>query len=135
MKSLYKGFIPLFTRQTVAWVTFLAADAQMKEFLRSHLNLKTNERIPSKYLAGGSFCVAILNTLVIMPFDAIKTHMQKQSNTCTTQHQAFRLIVDEAGYKGLMVGWRIRFAMYQLHALMTMDLLDRLEVKFRNHRK
>jgi hypothetical protein len=56
----------------------------MKEMLRSHLNLKTTERVPSQYLAAGSVIVAMLNTIVIMPFDSIKTHMQKQSNTCTT---------------------------------------------------
>jgi hypothetical protein len=46
-----------------------------------------------------------------------------------------KIIIKEAGMRGLFVGWRIRFAMYQLHALMTIDVLDRLEVKFRNHSK
>jgi hypothetical protein len=46
-----------------------------------------------------------------------------------------QIIMKEAGVRGLFVGWRIRFAMYQLHALMTIDVLDLLEVKFRNQSK
>lgn len=39
VKELYKGYLPLFTRQTVAWVTFLSADQYMKQVCREHLGL------------------------------------------------------------------------------------------------
>ena len=34
IRELYQGYIPLFTRQTVAWTTFLTADQLMKQVLR-----------------------------------------------------------------------------------------------------
>jgi len=63
-----------------------------------------------------------------MPFDCIKTHMQKAGLCADTQRTAFKQIIAEAGFRGLFVGWRIRFSMYLLHALMTVTLLDKLEV-------
>ena len=36
-------------------------------------------------------------------------------------------VYDQAGIRGFFVGWRIRFFMYFLHAVMTVDLLERLE--------
>ena len=65
-----------------------------------------------------------------MPFDAIKTHMQKVQGKSSLRSAANE-ITSSAGTRGLFVGWRIRFAMYLLHAMMTVDLLDKLEVKTR----
>ena len=61
----------------------------------------------------------------------MKTHMQRENLTAFSPRQAFEHVISEGGYRGLFVGWRIRFAMYQLHALMTVDLLDRLETNFK----
>jgi hypothetical protein len=30
IRELYRGYLPLFTRQSVAWITFLTADQMMK---------------------------------------------------------------------------------------------------------
>lgn len=109
-------------------MTFLTADQYMKQTLRTHLDLTREETIPSKMLFIGSAFVAVVNTLIIMPFDCIKTQMQRAGNNSATQRQAFMKVMQQAGVKGLFVGWRIRFAMYQLHAIMTVTLLDKLEV-------
>lgn len=77
IKELYKGYMPLFVRQAVAWTIFLTADAQMKHMIRGHLNINETDRIPQSYLMYGSFCVSILNTFCIMPFDSVKTQMQQ----------------------------------------------------------
>ena len=45
--------------------------------------------------------------------------------------EAITQITSEAGIRGLFVGWRIRFSMYLLHAMVTTDLLDKLEVTVR----
>ena len=75
MRELWRGYVPLFTRQCVAWVAFLTADSKMKSVMRNYLGLTREERIPSRYIAPGSLCVAVINTLVIMPFDSMRTHM------------------------------------------------------------
>lgn len=85
MRALFKGYIPLLTRQTVAWVAFLQADQLMKTTLRNHLGLKVTETIPYHYIVPGSCAVAVVSTLCIMPFDSVKTHMQKAGDSCPTQ--------------------------------------------------
>ena len=40
-------------------------------------------------------------------------------------------IYAEAGMRGFFVGWRLRFALYVLHSVMTVDLLERLETMAR----
>jgi hypothetical protein len=57
--------------------------------------------------------------------------MQRENLTVNSSREAIIHVVNEGGIKGLFVGWRIRFAMYLLHAMMTIDLLDRLETTFK----
>ena len=135
IRELYRGYLPLVTRQCVAWVIFLIADSKMKSVLRDYLNLPQTETIPKQYLLPGSAAVAIFSTLGIMPFDSMKTHMQRENLKSLSIKDAVNTVVQESGVRGLFVGWRIRFAMYQIHALMTTDLLDRLEVKFKRIEK
>jgi hypothetical protein len=51
--------------------------------------------------------------MCVMPFDAMKTMMQKvkpTSNLQSTVSSVFR----EAGIKGFFVGWRVRYMLYLL---------------------
>ena len=75
VREMFRGYLPLFTRQCVAWVCFLTADSKMKSILRNYLDLPNTERIPSTYLVPGAFIVAVFSTLAIMPFDSIKVQM------------------------------------------------------------
>ena len=106
-------------------------DQIIKTGLRRHLNLERTDKIPNQYLLVSSFFVALSGTLIIMPFDAIKTHLQKADLTTLTQRQLVRKVVQDHGLRGLFVGWRIRFAGYQIHSLLTINLVDSLEVRFR----
>jgi len=74
-KELFRGFTPLLIRQSIAWVAWMEMDQVMKTVLRNKLELKRTEKIPNQYLLAGSFIVALLGTLIIMPFDAVKTHL------------------------------------------------------------
>ena len=74
-KELFRGFTPLLLRQSIAWVAWMEMDQFMKTVLRNKLELKRTEKIPNYYLLAGSFLVALLGTLIIMPFDAVKTHL------------------------------------------------------------
>jgi hypothetical protein len=58
----------------VAWTFFLQADLFMKQKIRKIWGIKENENISSKYLMPASFIVAIVSTVIIMPFDSLKTH-------------------------------------------------------------
>ena len=41
--------------------------------------------------------------------------------------QIVKKVYSEAGIRGFFVGWRIRFSMYLIHAVLTVDLLEKLE--------
>ena len=84
----------------------------MKSTIREYLNLPQTERIPAHWIVPGSIVVAITSTLAIMPFDSMKTHMQRENLTAMSTHQAVNEVVKKVGFRGLFVGWRIRFAMY-----------------------
>jgi hypothetical protein len=103
--------MPLLIRQSVAWVFWLETDQLVKTFVRKELNIERTERIPSQYLLAGSFLIAFFGTILIMPFDSIKTHMQKEGRI-ESQRAALRHVINNHGIRGLFVGWRIRWIGY-----------------------
>lgn len=79
----------------------------------------------------GSFFISLFNVMCVMPFDAMKTMMQKVKPTQTlgdTVSEVWR----EAGIKGFFVGWRVRYMLYLLQALFTVDIIERFENKLRS---
>lgn len=114
----------------MAWVSFLQADLYIKKLIRKHFEIPDNQNIPSRYLVVGSFFVSLINVMCVMPFDAMKTMMQKVKPTSTlwdTVSNVFR----EAGLKGFFVGWRVRYMLYLLQALFTVDVIERFENRLR----
>jgi hypothetical protein len=85
VKELFRGFTPLLLRQSIAWVLWMEMDQVMKTVLRSRLKIERTEKIPNYYLLAGSFVVALTGTIVIMPFDSIKTNLQKADLSVLTQ--------------------------------------------------
>lgn len=49
----------------------------VKVMLRKHYRIADSENIPTRYLLPGSLVVALINTMFVMPFDAVKTYFQK----------------------------------------------------------
>lgn len=64
--------------------------------------------------------------MCVMPFDAVKTFFQKVDPKAKW-YAAVADIYNVAGLNGFFVGWRLRYAMYLLHAVFTVDLLEKLE--------
>jgi hypothetical protein len=73
LADLYRGVGSLIARQTIAWVYFLQADLFIKQKIRQWKQIPENESISSRYLFPASALVAVVSTLVIMPFDNLKT--------------------------------------------------------------
>jgi Mitochondrial carrier protein len=65
-----------------------------------------------------------------MPFDAMKTMMQKATPTATL-FETVSSVFKEAGFKGFFVGWRVRYTLYLLQALFTVDIIERFENRLR----
>lgn len=70
-------------RQTVAWVSFVEADYCIKQIIRKMKAIPDEENISTKYLVPGSFIVALINTICVMPLDSIKTFFQKVNPTAS----------------------------------------------------
>ncbi|CDW78178.1 UNKNOWN [Stylonychia lemnae] len=124
--ELFKGLTPLTARQAIAWISFLEADLMIKQLIKNQYSIKIDEVIPTRYLLVGSFAVALINTMCVMPFDAVKSFFQK-IDPIANWSDAIKYIYKEAGIKGFFVGWRLRYSMYLLHAVFTVDLLEKLE--------
>lgn len=73
---------------------------------------------------------AVVSTIIIMPFDSLKTNQQLYSIQGGKEEkfsEISRRIYRESGVRGFFVGWRIRFSMYLIHAMFTIDILERLD--------
>ena len=70
--------------------------------------------------------ITLINTTLVMPFDCVKTHMEKRDPT-STYLQTFRNIYREAGIITFFTGFRIRFMMYFLNIMFATVLMEKLE--------
>ncbi len=62
-----------------------------------------------------------------MPFDCVKTHMEKRDPT-KTYLQTFQAVYRQAGITGFFTGFRLRFCLYFTNALFVVNLLEKLEM-------
>ena len=130
ISDLFRGVGSLVLRQMVAWIYFLQADLYFKQKIRQYKNIPDKENIPSKYLIPASLMVAVISTVIIMPFDALKTHQQlfkKHGQKKEKYSEIVKSVYEKDGLRAFFVGWRIRFFIYCVHSLMTVDLLEKLE--------
>lgn len=73
-----------------------------------------------------SVIVALVNTTVVMPFDCVKTHMEKVDPT-STYLKTFSNIYSQAGILGFFTGMRLRFLLYLTNAIFVVNFLERLD--------
>jgi hypothetical protein len=63
---------------------------------------------------------------MIMPFDCVKTHMEKVDPQ-SSYKGAFKSIYKQGGMLGFFTGVRLRFLLYLTNAVFVVNLLERLE--------
>ena len=73
-----------------------------------------------------SCIVAATTTTLVIPFDCVKTHMEKVNPT-STYSGAVGAIYHAGGVLGFFTGVRLRFMLYFTNALFTVNLLEKLE--------
>jgi hypothetical protein len=74
-----------------------------------------------------SLLVAMVNTAIVMPFDCVKTHMEKVDPT-STYVNTFKTIYKQAGgISGFFTGYRLRFMLHLTNALFAVNFLEKLE--------
>jgi hypothetical protein len=126
MHELFRGFGPLFARQSVTWTVFLQIDLAVKKAIRKHYNYGEKQQIPLRQLLPASIIITLFNTTLVLPFDCVKTHMEKRDPT-STYLQTFGNIYREAGVITFFTGYRIRFMMYLLNIVFATVLMEKFE--------
>ena len=67
-----------------------------------------------------------MDTAMVMPFDCVKTHMEKRDPT-QTYVNTFKIIYRQGGITGFFTGYRLRFLLYFTNALFAVNLLEKME--------
>jgi len=78
--ELFKGFWPYFTRQVISWTMWLQSDTFFKTQIRSWYKIPDDEMISGSRLALCTLLVSSTTIAAAMPFDSVKTHLEKHYN-------------------------------------------------------
>jgi hypothetical protein len=129
-KEVLRGIQAVYLRQITAWVSFLLTDEKLKNWEKKRIQ---KAELPFTSLMKVSFCVGVINTAMNMPFDVVKTQMQKaehgkESSVLDVMKKIYRM----NGVSGLYTGWQVRMIQYMVQSVFTVSLLDHLERRLRN---
>lgn len=129
-KEMLRGIQAVYLRQITAWVSFLLTDEKLKNLEKKKIQ---KEDLPFTSLMKVSFCVGVINTAVNMPFDVVKTQMQKAGHPkqSSVMH-LMKTVYRSSGVRGLYAGWQVRLVQYMVQSVFTVSILEHLERKLRN---
>lgn len=129
VRELFRGTSAVFYRQNISWVTFLYTDELTKSKFREYKQSQDLSPI-DLFIAG--MLVGLVNTTAMMPFDYIKTQKQKYYQNNQSMMYIFRTTLKQEGIARFYVGWKVYLVQYAIVAILTVNVLDRLEQKFKN---
>lgn len=112
----------------MSWSVFLQTDHAVKQIIRSRYAIKENDSIPTRMLLPASAVVAMVNTTIVMPFDCVKTHLEKV-NPSANYLEAVQQIYRQSGNSclGFFTGVRLRFLLHLTNAIFAVNILEKLE--------
>ena len=137
--ELFKGYTPYFTRQIVAWTTLLISDTFYKNRIRQFWKIPDDQMITGYKLFLCSLLVSATTILAAMPFDNIKTFLQKNSSEMRPDgntklevgkvsiRQAISRIYARGGVVGFFVGWRLKICTYFITSSLAVTLIEWLD--------
>lgn len=125
-QELTRGMQAVWVRQVMSWVSFLIATEKFTTWEQERLG--TKDPLSFGSLMRVSVCVGFVNTMINMPFDVAKTHLQQAKfmenkglvRTISTIYQTY-------GVRGLYRGWQVRMTQYMIQAAFTVPMLAKLE--------
>lgn len=126
-ENLFQGWRSTGMKVTASWLSFLMMNEQCKIVVRQYLG--SDKPLSYPMLLGISVPVAAINTLAVMPFDFIKTNIQK-ANAKGGKEQVFQKLksfIREGKFSLLYTGWQIKFTHSLLQASLTVPLLDKVQ--------
>lgn len=124
-RELFRGLNAVYTKSMVSWITFLLTDDQFKRLARK---VTQNDKLSPFALFSVSISVGVVCTAVVMPFDVIKTQLQKVDPLANRGIiKSIRHMVTNYGGKALFTGWPIKMAHSIIQAAITVTMLEQIE--------
>lgn len=135
----FRGLKHVLVKQNVSWCSFLIFDHIFKNYFinknysvlkkqnihckKSDINLSFNE------LNKISFFVAFLNTLFVMPFDYVKTNIQKEKYILESNNifKFLKYTINNYGLKSIFTGFQFKIIHYIVQAVFQVNLFYRIE--------
>jgi hypothetical protein len=128
IRELYRGTSAVFWRQNVSWITFLYMDELTKNKFRQY---KQNNHLTYLDLFICGMIVAFVNIAAMMPFDYVKTQKQKYFQDNKSMIEIFKITLTNDGISRFYVGWKIYLVQCAIVAILSVNILDKLEQKFK----
>ncbi|CAI2373254.1 unnamed protein product [Moneuplotes crassus] len=138
-KELFKGFSPYFARQIVAWTTLLLSDTFYKNKVRQFWDIPKDQMITGYKLLLCTMSVTVTTIIIAMPFDNIKTYIQKNSKEMRPEghkevdkakvgiRKAVSRIYNKGGLLGFFVGWRLKMCTYFITSSLAVTMIEWLD--------
>lgn len=130
--ALWRGFMPTMLRAMSLNVGMLTTYDQVKEWLNNRSPVKDTQmiRLQSSAISG------IVLSIVSLPFDNIKTKMQKMAKDAHGNYpyrgviHCFQKSIQREGFLGLWVGYPTFYARVAPHSMLVLLIQDFLHINF-----
>jgi len=137
VSELFRGLKPSFVRSCMSWVSYLVAEEkiwQKVKQLSPRVNQKDGDLPLAEQLLVGSLG-GIVNSLCTLPFDAVKTHMQKKEHIETKKiTTVLNELYANHGLPGLYAGWKVRLPHYAIVGVLTSHYMRECDKIFAGHK-
>ena len=132
LNELFKGFWPYFSRQVISWTMWLQADTFFKNQIRKFYKIPEDDMITGWKLGLCTVLVSFATITVAMPFDSVKTYLEKHYNSIqvgkkvarVTIPQAMKDVYSKGGVLGFFVGWRLKCLTYFLTSIFATAMIE-----------
>ena len=126
-KDLFKGLQVSFVRSVVSWTSYLVFEEDIRKYITR--NNFDKENIPLKQQIMIGVLAGLVNSVLTLPFDTVKTQIQKYGSNSEKQliYNAFRSIIKKNGVGGLYAGWVFRLPSYVIVGLITSKNIQKID--------
>jgi len=134
LRSVFVGLDLQIYRQVLSWITFLFFEYRFRNLAKEMKGIEKNQLldIPARFLA--SSAVGVINCLIILPVDMLKTRYQMAGHDLTLVRKrsisaTAKQIYKEGGLRHFYAGWNVRILQYLVQSFAFGQLMDFLETR------
>lgn len=125
MGNLFKGIKISFVRSAASWISYLVIEEDIRKYVTKENLDKNNVSISQQILIG--FLAGFVNCVFTLPFDSVKTQIQKCGSDKQNIVSTFKSILNTSGINGLYAGFFFRLPSYIIVALITSNNIQKID--------